>query len=207
MKTRTFLVVVPLALALGLPSLASAAQSGTPYLVQFSKFYNGGEERCAPVWTWLPSAGVLEYLVCPPGAATLQQCQSGVKPDVLVYQHPTRLNPGTYKFSVTARNAVGWGLPHFDTVVIKRPEDTDRVDAFFSSPRVSGLTAIFTAANPSILGNGASFFWDFGDGLQGTGQTISHAYKAKGRYTVRLTVTDQKSCRTSSFKSTNVAVG
>jgi len=30
--------------------------------------------------------------------------------------------------------------------------------------------------------------WDFGDGTEGTGQTVSHAYSASGTYTVTLTV-------------------
>lgn len=30
--------------------------------------------------------------------------------------------------------------------------------------------------------------WDFGDGIRATGQTVSHAYRASGMYTVKLTV-------------------
>jgi PKD repeat protein len=36
----------------------------------------------------------------------------------------------------------------------------------------------------------ASYDWDFGDGTQGTGVTVTHAFNASGMYTVTLTVKD-----------------
>lgn len=36
----------------------------------------------------------------------------------------------------------------------------------------------------------AQYAWDFGDGSQGTGKTVSNQYSEKGMYTVTLTVTD-----------------
>lgn len=36
--------------------------------------------------------------------------------------------------------------------------------------------------------NATSFFWDFGDGFSGQGQTASHPYKTSGTYTVTLTL-------------------
>jgi len=38
----------------------------------------------------------------------------------------------------------------------------------------------------------AAFVWDFGDGANGSGVTISHAYATPGSYTARLTVTDDR---------------
>ncbi len=37
---------------------------------------------------------------------------------------------------------------------------------------------------------GKSFSWSFGDGGKGTGEKVSHRYKKRGTYTVKLTVTD-----------------
>ncbi|MCX7803934.1 MAG: PKD domain-containing protein [Planctomycetota bacterium] len=36
------------------------------------------------------------------------------------------------------------------------------------------------------------YAWDFGDGMQASGATASHTYMREGRFTVRLTVTDDK---------------
>jgi parallel beta-helix repeat protein len=36
----------------------------------------------------------------------------------------------------------------------------------------------------------ASYLWDFGDGTNGTGETVEHTYTISGNYTVKLTVTD-----------------
>jgi PKD repeat protein len=38
----------------------------------------------------------------------------------------------------------------------------------------------------------ASYGWDFGDGSQGSGASVSHSYGAPGTYTVVLTVTDDR---------------
>lgn len=37
-----------------------------------------------------------------------------------------------------------------------------------------------------------AFFWDFGDGHQGSGEVAVHAYATPGPYTVTLTVTDDR---------------
>jgi len=37
-----------------------------------------------------------------------------------------------------------------------------------------------------------TYIWDFGDGEQGNGQSVSHTYKKTGNYTVTLTVIDSK---------------
>jgi len=39
-------------------------------------------------------------------------------------------------------------------------------------------------------GSIVSYQWDFGDGKTGSGKTVSHSYEKSGRYTVKLTVTD-----------------
>lgn len=53
-------------------------------------------------------------------------------------------------------------------------------------------------------GSIASYAWDFGDGLQGVGQTATHTYASTGTYPVRLTVTDNLNTETSLTKSVTV---
>ena len=43
-----------------------------------------------------------------------------------------------------------------------------------------------------LEGNIIDYYWDFGDGTNGTGVTINHAYSNIGKYTVFLTITDSK---------------
>lgn len=56
------------------------------------------------------------------------------------------------------------------------------------------ITANFVADVTS--GNGISnWFWDFGDGFTGSGETISHEYSTAGLFTVTLVVIDSGGCR------------
>lgn len=47
-----------------------------------------------------------------------------------------------------------------------------------------------TANEPGMPESASTFSWDFGDGTNGTGKTVSHTYAAAGTYQVTLTVTD-----------------
>ena len=58
------------------------------------------------------------------------------------------------------------------------------------SQQVSALNVSADASDSS--GSIASYQWDFGDGSNGTGKTVSHTYVAAGSYTVALTITDDK---------------
>ncbi len=63
-----------------------------------------------------------------------------------------------------------------------------------SQPGGGPRTFRFNAGNSSdVDGSIASFAWDFGDfSGAGSGQSIDHAYASSGRFTVRLTVTDDE---------------
>lgn len=57
-----------------------------------------------------------------------------------------------------------------------------------------GQTVSFNARNSiAVEGNHLVLFdWDFGDGASASGVDVAHVYNSLGRYTVRLTVTDDK---------------
>ncbi|NBO67161.1 MAG: PKD domain-containing protein, partial [Acidobacteria bacterium] len=56
----------------------------------------------------------------------------------------------------------------------------------------------------------SSYQWDFGDGMTGTGITVSHSYSTVGTYSARLTVTDssdQTDSRTLSIRVSGKSLG
>ncbi|HST84685.1 MAG TPA: PKD domain-containing protein [Kineosporiaceae bacterium] len=75
------------------------------------------------------------------------------------------------------------------------PANVAPTAAFTST--VSKLKVSFSAADSADSdGRIASYTWDFGDGSTGTGVSPTHSYTAAGRYTVVLTVKDDKDAAT-----------
>jgi PKD repeat protein len=81
---------------------------------------------------------------------------------------------------------------------------------FTSSPNnAKAPVTINFNATASRAGPGrqiASYSWDFGDGQQGTGATVSHLYSNPGTYVVVLTVRDDAGLATTVSQSVTVAV-
>jgi chitodextrinase len=46
------------------------------------------------------------------------------------------------------------------------------------------------SASHGVLSNITTYFWDFGDGTNGTGVAVAHVYRQSGTYTVELNVTN-----------------
>jgi RHS repeat-associated protein len=80
--------------------------------------------------------------------------------------------------------------------------------ASFSTSAVSGeapLTVNYDATGSTDPdGSISAFSWDFGDGVTGSGQTVSHTFLSAGTYSVTLTVTDNSSA--TGTATTNIAV-
>jgi len=129
--------------------------------------------------------------------------QSGLSfhPGILQYQT-------TYYWQVIAWDCFGGSISSilwsFTTKasgnISQEPGDTNQTnappvaDASFSQR--TGFIGSFVILNGSGSYDADGFltrwFWDFGDGTQGTGERTIHAYQAFGVYTVVLTVTDDK---------------
>ena len=87
--------------------------------------------------------------------------------------------------------------------------DTATIAVDSRKPKASFYTSVdsfgcigygITFYNTSI-GTGLKYYWDFGDGSFSTTVSPVHAYKALGKYTVRLKITDDIGCQDSITKT------
>ena len=102
----------------------------------------------------------------------------------------------TYKTTVDALEALsGYDLLALlpDAVEIAVESGTRPPVAAVDGPYSSlpNLAVAMSAAGSSDPdGDALTYAWSFGDGVQGSGATVSHAYAQAGTYTVQVTVTD-----------------
>lgn len=98
--------------------------------------------------------------------------------------------PGTYKVTLEVRDDSGTGnASNSDSlsVIVNDPP----VAKAGSDQRVTESVVQFDgSASVDSDGQLTDYAWDFGDGEQGAGERVSHAYPAPGTYLVTLTVTD-----------------
>jgi PKD repeat protein len=98
---------------------------------------------------------------------------------------------GTYVVALTVSDSDGLtGSTSLSVRILGRP-----IASFSYLPEkpLRGQSVAFDAsASSDPDGTVASYAWTFGDGIQGTGRTVSHAYASHGTFTVTLTVTDNE---------------
>jgi PKD repeat protein len=108
----------------------------------------------------------------------------GVSGSGQVVSH-TYAAPGVYIAMVTAINAVDAdAVTTFVTVV----EPITGLAADNDSPTPIGSPTTLSATVSA--GSNVSYVWDFGDGVSGSGQVVSHTYGAAGAYTATVTATN-----------------
>ena len=104
----------------------------------------------------------------------------------------------TFEVRVIAQDENGlnssWSLPLNVTVSQFDLEGEPPVADFVVPSNLSTNQTIVFDASGSFDEDGVivSYFWDFGDGLNGTGINLSHVYETSGEYTVTLVVTDNE---------------
>ena len=99
---------------------------------------------------------------------------------------------GTYPVTLTVTDNQGATSSVSHSVTVTAPPPNQPPTAVFTS-NCTNLQCSFDGSGSSDPdGTIASYTWDFGDGVTGSGATPSHTYATAGAYTVKLTVTDNQ---------------
>ncbi len=112
-------------------------------------------------------------------------------------------NPGSNDISVidAANQTIGTTIPIAANPAGPAVVPDQPPHAAFSNPSaLIGAKVEFTAAKSSDPdGQVARYAWDFGDGksAQSASPKVSHTFKKRGRFHVKLTLTDNEGCSTS----------
>lgn len=114
----------------------------------------------------------------------------------------TYINPGNYVPSVILQNTGGCNFPiqGIDTIKV------DKIDAGYihAAQQNCGSTILqFTDTSNAFFGI-SNVSWDFGDGTNGTGSSVSHVYSASGLYTVTMIVNGNSGCADTSLQQINI---
>lgn len=113
------------------------------------------------------------------------------------------MGPGTYNVTLKVIDDKGlWDTASKNITVYAPP-----IAIFTYSPSepVIDETVIFNASGSHDLdGSIMNYTWNFGDGTNGTGINVTHAYTAEGNYTVTLNITDNDGLTNSTSKSIRV---
>ena len=114
---------------------------------------------------------------------------------------------GTYTVLLEVRDDAGQGASFTQTVTIGSGAPFASFTSASSPPPPHNMTFDASASRAQGSATIASYNWNFGDGLFGSGgPTITHPYTLAGTYTVTLTVTDNATPARSSTVSQSVTV-
>ena len=116
----------------------------------------------------------------------------------------TFMTEGVYNVSLTVTDAFGASSTEYVLVTVDgtnptsafditvKTDVTDNGTAYNATNAEQGNTLVFngSSSNDGMNVSASSYFWDYGDGTNGTGNPVSKTYETPGTYTISLTVTD-----------------
>ena len=117
-------------------------------------------------------------------------------------------NNGIYQISVTVRDPEG-GLATTDPSIPFSVENVAPVIEKVEMPKVVGEGEVVQFRGIAIDAGSAdvlTYAWDFGDGENGEGKTVEHAYVNNGEFFVGLTVTDSDQSSVSTVPAIKIVV-
>lgn len=106
--------------------------------------------------------------------------------NTVVVQYP---NTGTYTVTLRVTDDAGATATATQTLNIQNPQPVPQFTVVPQSPAV-GMPVDFNAATTTGPAPIATYSWNFGNGMTGSGVTAQTTYGAPGSYTVTLTVID-----------------
>ena len=120
-----------------------------------------------------------------PSSGTESYLAQHMMPGELSYFDDAVVPGATYYYEITAINAVG------ESLFSNEASKTVNQPPVAQFTAVAGLTTYVDAsASYDPDGSIVSYYWNFGDGNTGSGQSFLHEYKSAGIYTIALTVRD-----------------
>mgnify|MGYP001059971866 CR=1 FL=1 len=110
---------------------------------------------------------------------------------------------GNYTVTLTTTDSYGLTDNCTESITIIKPPVADFT---FSPtwPKVGETVSFDASASIPNGGTIVSYFWDFGDGQNTTGDITTHAYLTYGNFTAALTITDSEGLTDTTFKEVKV---
>jgi PKD repeat protein len=114
--------------------------------------------------------------------------------------------PGTYTVSLNVTNSSNLSANATQTIYINQAAQPPTAVINAPSQGTEGQPISFDGTH-SIAGSGqiVRYDWDFGDGVTGSGATVSHVYARAGNYTISLKVTNSSNLSASATQT--IAIG
>ena len=115
--------------------------------------------------------------------------------------------PGMYTVTLTASNQLGGTDTRQKVAYITVSNQIVGLLASFNAHPTGGTAPLNVEFRDASIGNPTMWYWEFGDGQTATIANPKHIYNAPGRYTVRLTVSNEVATDTTTVENAVIVIG